>query len=211
MSFADYLENKVLDHVLGGPDFTRPATVYIALSTTIPTEAGGMTEPAGGAYARKDVTNNATNFPAAAAGAKANGVEIAFVQATAAWGEILGGGIMDALTLGNMLARFLLTSGNWDFTGAAATDILTAPGHGLANNDRVVVRGAALPAGLSADTVYWVVGVSGGTFQLSLTQGGAAIDLTADGAGRVFKLVPKTVGINDTAKFAVGDLDITLD
>ena len=30
MSKSDFLENKVLDHVLGGPDYARPATVYVA-------------------------------------------------------------------------------------------------------------------------------------------------------------------------------------
>ncbi len=31
MSASNYLEQKLLDHVLGGPDFTRPATVYLTL------------------------------------------------------------------------------------------------------------------------------------------------------------------------------------
>ena len=30
---SDYLENKVLDHVLGTTSYTMPATVYIGLST----------------------------------------------------------------------------------------------------------------------------------------------------------------------------------
>ena len=50
-SKSDYLENEILDHVLGGADYSRPATVYIALYTAAPTDAGGGTEVTGGSYA----------------------------------------------------------------------------------------------------------------------------------------------------------------
>lgn len=102
-SKSDYLENKLLDHVLGGPDYTRPATVYIALYTVAPTDAGGGTEVTGGSYARKDVTNNITNWPAAAGGAKSNGTEITFVTATANWGTVVAFAIFDTVTAGNMM------------------------------------------------------------------------------------------------------------
>lgn len=102
-SKADYLENKVLDHVLGASVYTAPATVYIALYTTAPTDAGGGVEVTGGSYARKSVTNNATNWPAAAGGSKTNGTDIVFVTATASWGTIVAFAIFDAVTAGNML------------------------------------------------------------------------------------------------------------
>lgn len=102
-SKSNYLENKLLDHVLGGGDYARPATVYIALYTVAPTDAGGGTEVTGGSYARKDVTNNATNFPAASGGAKSNGTEITFVTATADWGTVVAFGIFDQLSSGNLL------------------------------------------------------------------------------------------------------------
>ena len=78
---SDYLENKVLDHVLGGGDYTRPATVYIGLYTATPSDSGGGTEVAGNGYDRADVTNNATNFPASSGGAKSNGTAITFAAA----------------------------------------------------------------------------------------------------------------------------------
>jgi hypothetical protein len=31
MSKSDYLEAKLQDHALGGPDYVRPATVHVAL------------------------------------------------------------------------------------------------------------------------------------------------------------------------------------
>lgn len=109
-SKSDYLENKLNDHVLGGPDYVRPATVYIALYTAAPSDTGGGTEVTGGSYARLAVTNNATNWPASAAGLKSNGILLQFVQATASWGTIVAFGVFDAATGGNLLYWATLTA-----------------------------------------------------------------------------------------------------
>lgn len=105
MSFSNYLENKLLDHVFGGGDFARPATLYVGLSSTAPADDGtNITEPAVGAYARVAVTNNATKWPAAAAGSKSNGEGISFPAATADWGAALTHFfIADAAVAGNIL------------------------------------------------------------------------------------------------------------
>lgn len=42
MSKTDYLENKILDHVLGGVAYTAPSTVYLALFTDDPGDSGSM-------------------------------------------------------------------------------------------------------------------------------------------------------------------------
>lgn len=105
-SKSNYLETALLNHVYGGGDYTRPATVYIALFTAAPTDAGGGTEVTGGSYVRKAVTNNATNFPAAVSGApssKTNGTTISFVAATASWGTVVAFGIFDAVSGGNLM------------------------------------------------------------------------------------------------------------
>ena len=109
-SKSNYLENKVLDHVLGGGDYSRPATVYVALYTVAPSDTGGGTEVSGGSYARTAVTNNATNFPAASDGEKSNGTEITFETATANWGTVVAFGILDASTSGNLLLWADLTA-----------------------------------------------------------------------------------------------------
>lgn len=100
---SDYLENAILDHVLGADSFSPPANVYVALFTTAPTDAGGGTEVSGGSYARVQVANNLTNWPAAAGGAKSNGTAIEFPTATADWGTIAATGIFDAASGGNLL------------------------------------------------------------------------------------------------------------
>lgn len=74
------------------------------------------------------------------------------------------------------------------FTVNATTNILTATGHPIATGDvvRMCNTGGALPAGLSAGTNYYAIGVSGDTLQLALTAGGAAIDITGTGTGTHF-------------------------
>ena len=109
-AFSDYLENKVLDHLLGAVPFTAPGTVYFALYTSAPSDAGGGTEVSGGGYSRVAVVNNATNWPAATAGTKRNGAVITFPEATAAWGSITAIGILDAATAGNLLFWTSITS-----------------------------------------------------------------------------------------------------
>lgn len=73
-------------------------------------------------------------------------------------------------------------------TGAQATasDDIFALGafSGLANDDRVYIYqagAAALPTGVSEDTLYHVVSQSGDTCKLSTSQGGAAVNITVDG------------------------------
>lgn len=102
-SKSDYLEDKVLDHILGGPDYTRPATVYAALYTASPIDVGGGIEVSGGGYERVAITNNSTNWPPSVGGTKTNGTDIVFPVATASWGTIEAVGLLDAPTGGNLL------------------------------------------------------------------------------------------------------------
>jgi len=93
----------MLDHIFGGGDFTRPASLFIALYTVAPTDAGGGVEVSGGAYARAEAVNNPSNWPAAALGSKQNGLPITFPTALSSWGEIVAFAIHDAPSGGNLL------------------------------------------------------------------------------------------------------------
>jgi len=104
-AISDYLENKLLDHVLRNVAYTSPATIYVALYTTDPTDADTGTEVSGGGYARQSAA-----FDAAAAGATQNSADINFGQATANWGTITHVGLRDAATLGNLLWHGPLTA-----------------------------------------------------------------------------------------------------
>lgn len=103
MAKTDFLENELLDHVLGAATYTPPVTIYCALYTAAPSDAGGGTEVSGTGYARVAITNNATNFPAASGGSKSNGTAVTFPTAGGSWGTVTYFGYFDASSGGNLL------------------------------------------------------------------------------------------------------------
>lgn len=108
-SLSDFLENELLDHVVGNSAYSAPATLYFAVYTANPSDAGGGTEVTGGSYARVAKTNNLTNFPAASGGSKSNANDIDFGLATANWGTLTGAAVLDAASAGNFLFWGALT------------------------------------------------------------------------------------------------------
>ena len=96
--FSNYLENALINAVLRNTTYTSPATVYVSLWTTDPTDAGSGTEVSGGSYARTSVT-----FGAPSNGVTSNSADVTFPQATASWGTVAYIGLNDASTSGNLL------------------------------------------------------------------------------------------------------------
>jgi hypothetical protein len=97
-AMTNYLENKVLDHVLGTASYTMP-TVYLALFTAVADgEAGTVTEVSGNGYARQLCV-----FDAAASGTAANAAQETFTASGGNWGTITHWGLYDAETNGNLL------------------------------------------------------------------------------------------------------------
>ncbi len=107
---SDYLENKILDHILGKVTYTAPDTVYIGLAAEVNDDGSISGEPTEASYARVAVTNNAINFPAASNGSKSNGTDIVFGEATGDWGTVNYAFIADADTGGNVLLYGGLTT-----------------------------------------------------------------------------------------------------
>ena len=113
MSFSNYLETEILDHVFGGAAYTAPTTLYLALYTAAPGETGGGTEvsTSGTAYARQSVafttTGNTTSNTAA----------VEYPTATASFGTLTHEGVFDAATAGNMKAYASLSSSKTIDTG----------------------------------------------------------------------------------------------
>lgn len=97
-AMSDYLENEILDHILGTGAYTMPTTVYVGLSTGSFNDDNSGTELSGSGYARKSAT-----FSAAASGTTSNSAAIEFDAATGSWGTVSHFGIFDALTSGNLL------------------------------------------------------------------------------------------------------------
>jgi hypothetical protein len=102
--FSDYLENALLNHLLRATALPSPATVYLALYTSNPTDADSGAEVAGGSYARQPIS-----FAAPAGGIALNSAQVAFPVATADWGTITHFGIRDAAAAGNLLFHAPMT------------------------------------------------------------------------------------------------------
>lgn len=105
MSKSNYLEDKILDHVLRNTAYTSPSAVYCALYTAAPSDAGGGTEVSGNDYARTAIT-----FGAASGGAIANSAPVEFPTPSGSWGTVTHFGVFDASTAGNLLYWGALTA-----------------------------------------------------------------------------------------------------
>ena len=113
MSFSNFLETEILDHVFGAAAYTAPGTMYLALYTSAPGEAGGGTEvsASGTAYARQSVAFTVSGNTASNTGA------VEYPTATDDFGTVTHVGVMDALTSGNLMAYATLTSSKTIATG----------------------------------------------------------------------------------------------
>jgi hypothetical protein len=104
MSFTNFLETEILDHVFAGAAYTAPTTKYVALYTAAPGETGGGTELSGSAYARQSVAFTTTG------NTTSNSAAVEFATATGSWGSVTHVGVFDAVTSGNLMAYATLTS-----------------------------------------------------------------------------------------------------
>lgn len=111
-AMSNYLENALINATLRNTAYSSPATVYVGLFTSDPTDAGSGTEVSGGSYARKSMA-----FDAPSNGASTNSGAVEFDQATGNWGTITHFAIFDALTSGNMLYHGALTTSKTIETG----------------------------------------------------------------------------------------------
>jgi hypothetical protein len=102
---SDYLENKLLDHVLRNVSYTSPTTVFMGLYTSDPGDDNSGTECTGGAYARQVVS-----VTTASDGIVTSSADVTFPQATDNWGTISHIGLLDALSSGNLLMHTPLTT-----------------------------------------------------------------------------------------------------
>lgn len=104
-AMSDYLEQRILDHVLAGVPYAPPATRYISLHTASPSDANvTTTEVVGGQYQRA-----LAQFAAAStAGTTSNNNTLAFAGMPAT--TVTHVAIYDAPTGGNLLYHGALTA-----------------------------------------------------------------------------------------------------
>lgn len=221
-SFTNTTENDVLNSLFGTPGYTaHPANLVLRLSTVLPSDAGGITEPSGGAYVEQAIT-----FGAASGGAVSNANTITFPVATAPWGKIVGWAVRDTVAGISLCTGYM--GALYDYIQAVDTggDTITVLGGSLpADGSRIFFSGTDADGnnagfwssiGRIEDSVsnefYVVNGSAFFTFQVALTLGGAPIDLTTEPIGSVNFWASKIVTVNtgDQLVFAPGTISISL-
>ncbi|MCX6013696.1 MAG: hypothetical protein NTV30_09930 [Chloroflexi bacterium] len=100
------------------------------------------------------------------------------------------------------------TGGKTQAAGVACTmtnagDLVLDVAHGLSNDTIVMFSGGAIAAPLNTYRQYYVINKTDDNFQVSLTSGGAAVVLTADGNGS-YHTLSSTLSYLYSAQFTVG-------
>tara|TARA_B100000795_G_C22597333_1_gene359813 strand:+ start:163 stop:543 length:381 start_codon:yes stop_codon:yes gene_type:complete len=111
MSFTNFLETEILDHVFGGNAYTAPSNLYLGLYTAAPSDTGGGTELSGSGYARLAMAMSVSGNLAT------NSAAEEFATATGSWGTVSHVGVFDAATSGNLMAYGTLSASKAVATG----------------------------------------------------------------------------------------------
>jgi hypothetical protein len=166
------------------------AITYISAHTGLP-DANGSSEVTGGSYARVPVT-----WAAPSGGTRGNSgtLTIEIPAATTVthlgyWSALTGGTHYGHSPVNATVDGYGLVG-----TNGVTIDSATALGHGLVDGRRVAFlpcAGDALPGGISTAVLYYVVAAGTDTFSISLTSGGAAVDLTSPGKYYFQSCVPE--------------------
>lgn len=132
MATTYYLAQRLLNHVLLGPltsnpsdSFPQPPNVYVGLFTSMPspnTDLSPGIEVVGGGYSRLEA-----NFSQASSNRVSNSIDLGFNIASTSWGDVVGFGIFDARTGGNLLYFSALSETKTVYVG----DIVRFPKNSL--------------------------------------------------------------------------------
>jgi hypothetical protein len=179
-----------------------------------------VTETTYGSYARQAITFAA---PGASLGGRQTLASAITFPAKSDAGSVtmVAVGIYDALTVGNLLDVIMLFDGSplaaIVNTSDVAGNTIQSPVHALTTNDQIRFEqfpgDTPVPAGISENTTYFVIatGLTADVFEISTTQGGGALDITAAGRALVHKVVAVIVNQNDAPTFAANKLALSDD
>ena len=104
MSMTNYITDALLNYLFRASSFTPASTFYVGLSTTLIDEAGVVSEPSGGAYARQPITRASASWTApGSVHYITNSTVIDFPESTASWGTIKAIFLANASTSGSVL------------------------------------------------------------------------------------------------------------
>ncbi len=114
-----------------------------------------------------------------------------------------------------MEKQYFMTAGDTVTVTVASPGVFTCTTYNYSVNDIIYLSTTgALPTGLTASTPYFVVSVSGNTFQVSATQGGTAINTTGSQSGTHsaiprFKMMPQYIDRLSSVVVTVGSYNYT--
>lgn len=200
--FTDTCVAAMLDHLTGQATWTAPSALYMALFTTMPANDGtGGTEVSGGNYTRQRVYFDATTSRQIV-----NSQQVMFTATGGDWVSIVGTGLYGALTNGTLYVKSPISVRVGPFVAEFNNERFTSYGHGMLNNQPVVLTGDQLPTGVLADTIYYIRDADADTFRLALVAGGAAINLTTSGGGYINRVTPRNIYDTESLTLDVGKL-----
>lgn len=111
---TNFASNKLIDLIWRAQAYTWPATLYAALYTAAPSNAGGGTECNGGGYARVPIASSlaawsgthepgSTDASSGTGGRISNNGAVAFGTPTGNWGTITHEGLFNAASGGSLM------------------------------------------------------------------------------------------------------------
>ena len=146
---TDSMERKLLDHIFGKAEYTRPITLWMGLSTTAFTDSDSASaayakEPSGNAYARVQVDDK-IRYNSANEDLR-NTSSIDWAEATGTWGDIEYWGIFD----GQSSSADLVMHGSF----SAATTVSSGDQFRISTGDFEINFPAAIYTGNNSSTVF---------------------------------------------------------
>lgn len=185
MPMTDAVQEGLTEAVTQDNSYVATAEVWFSLHSANPSTSGANEVTSGtGSAGRQQVTFSGADGTDTNSAA----VEIELTSETVSWV-----GYWTAQTGGTWLGGFPLVGAGTILAAASGDTSLLAPAHGLSINDTVRLfpmpgpAASAVPAGFSADTIYWVVATADSNhIELSATMGGGAISTTGDGACGIY-------------------------
>lgn len=191
---------------------------WVSLHTADPGETGtqSTSEATYTGYTRMAVSRSAAGW-VVSGGDVFNSSSITFPAPTAGSSVITYWGIgTGSAGTGQLLYKGPISTNPVGFAlGESTDDTLTIKNHALGVSDRIALfqlAGLALPGNITEGTVYFVKTVpTADTLTISTTDGGTTLDITSDGQGLAYKVIPYTTTIGIQPQFAPGALRITED
>lgn len=119
------------------------------------------------------------------------------------WDADTSGTFYGMVPLGSTAALFV--------TAIASTDTFHSPAHGLSNGDQIAIRiipGQSMPTGLNEGAIYYVIGSTTDSFQVSTSEGGSLQSFSTSATLLVQDVVPEEIVSQDTLTLPGGSLEI---